>query len=525
VTVPAPEPVAVPAAASVPPVPLLVPGDGDGAGEPRDRRGRWYDVAAAVCGLLLFAAAAGVGAYLQRDSYALRSPWPPLEAWWRPHAGPGTPAAVVVAALVAGYGPGLAQRLGRRALAWSAWAAAMAWTWSLALIDGWQRGVAGRLTDSTEYLWGVPRFERDGVGATLRDFHRHILLNSPDHWPTHIAGHPAGAVLTFVGLDRIGLGGGAWGAAFCITAAGSVVPAALLTLRLLTGEDRARAAAPFLALAPGAVWSGVSADGYFAGVAAWSLALLAVAGTRFRAAAASPVPRPARSGARGAAASAVPAVPAAPAAFCGGLLLGACAYLSYGLVLLVVPAAAVLLCTRSARPVPYALAGAAVVVAAFSLAGFDWWQAYGLLRTRYYQGYGGVRPYTYWIWGDLAAAVAAAGLASVAGLRRVLAAAPRALRPAEDRWTRRAPWARRVPWPPGDPRAAAAVVVPCALLLAIVAADLSGMSKAETERIWLPFTLWLPATAAFLPRRDHRAWLALQALAALLVNHLLLTGW
>jgi hypothetical protein len=59
----------------------------------------------------------------------------------------------------------------------------------------------------------------------------------------------------------------------------------------------------------------------------------------------------------------------------------------------------------------------------------------------------------------------------------------------------------------------------------MLAADLSGMSKAETERIWLPFTLWLPAAAAFLPRRDHRAWLAAQAVVALLVNHLLWTHW
>lgn len=59
----------------------------------------------------------------------------------------------------------------------------------------------------------------------------------------------------------------------------------------------------------------------------------------------------------------------------------------------------------------------------------------------------------------------------------------------------------------------------------MIAADLSGMSKAETERIWLPFTLWLPATAALLPARDHRGWLAAQACVALLVNHLLLTGW
>ncbi|MEE4546637.1 hypothetical protein V2S66_32320 [Streptomyces sp. V4-01] len=450
--------------------------------------------------MLLFAAVAAIGAYLQRDSPVLRSPWPPLEAWWGPHAGPGTPAALVVAAAVVGYGPGFAARLPSRALPWAVWGAAMAWTWSLALVDGWQRGVAGRLTDSGEYLRGVGRFEDDGVGATLRDFTRHILLHSPDHWGTHIAGHPAGAVLTFVGLDRIGLGGGVWGAVFCITTGGSAAAAAVVTLRLLAGAETARRAAPFLALAPGAVWTGVSADGYFAGVAAWSLALLAIAVTR----------RPSAT---------APRTSAAAAAFGCGLLLGAAAYLSYGLVLLVIPVLVLLVCARTMRPLPYVVLGAAVVVAAFSAAGFDWWQAYGLLRTRYFEGYGGIRPYAYWFWGDLGTVVAAAGLASVAGLRRTLAGAPVALRGLRHAW-RRGSGAD-----PASGRATAAVLLPCALLLAMLAADLSGMSKAETERIWLPFTLWLPATAALLPRRDHRGWLAAQAVTALLVNHLLLTGW
>ncbi|MEW2042031.1 hypothetical protein AB0885_34155, partial [Streptomyces sp. NPDC005534] len=70
------------------------------------------------------------------------------------------------------------------------------------------------------------------------------------------------------------------------------------------------------------------------------------------------------------------------------------------------------------------------------------------------------------------------------------------------------------------PRLAVLVV---AALIALLAADLSGMSKAETERIWLPFVLWMLPAAAFLPR--PRAWLIAQATLALLLNHLLLTGW
>lgn len=458
--------------------------DPGGGPAPSAVSGRRGDMAAAGLGLLLFAAVAVVGVLMDRDSHTLHVPWPPLAARWDPHVGPGTPAALTLAALVIAYGPALAARLPWRALLGSASAAAMAWTWSLALVDGWQTGVARRLTDTGEYVNGVGRF--DDVGATLRDFTHHILLYSPQHWGTHIAGHPAGAVLTFVGLDRIGLGGGVWAAVFCVTAGSSLVAAVLVTLRTLAGERRARAAAPFLVLTPGAVWAGVSADGYFAAVAAWAVALLAVAATR------------------------TSRRQAALAGLGSGLLLGAAVYLSYGLTVIALPALAVLLCARTARPLPYALAGFAAVVAAFTLAGFDWWEAYGLLRTRYYQGYGGVRPYAYWMWGNLGAAVAAVGLASLAGLRRTLAAVPASLR----QWRRgRAP------------HAVAAVLLPCAFLLALLAADLSGMSKAETERIWLPFTLWLPATAALLPPRDRRGWLAAQACVALLINHLLLTWW
>lgn len=63
------------------------------------------------------------------------------------------------------------------------------------------------------------------------------------------------------------------------------------------------------------------------------------------------------------------------------------------------------------------------------------------------------------------------------------------------------------------------------MLAALVLADLSQMSKAETERIWLPFAVWLTVAAATLPLRTQRWWLLVQALAALAINSLLLTNW
>jgi hypothetical protein len=82
---------------------------------------------------------------------------------------------------------------------------------------------------------------------------------------------------------------------------------------------------------------------------------------------------------------------------------------------------------------------------------------------------------------------------------------------------------RRAAVPP--PRLSAVVLLPGAAVLAILAADLSGYSKAEVERIWLPFAVWLLAGADLLPAPARRGWLAAQAVVALLINHLLLTTW
>ncbi|TWD18176.1 hypothetical protein FB570_110292 [Streptomyces sp. T12] len=450
--------------------------------DPRDpvrgSRGTLLDGYAVVAAAALVLAAALVGTRIQDRYGTLRVGWPPLVGNWMPHVGPGTPAAIAVAVAVVAYGPALAARLPWRRLLLTVWGGALAWTWSLALADGWSRGVAGRLTTRHEYLQVVDRWQ--DIPATLRDFHAHILIGTPDNWPAHVAGHPPGATLTFVLLDRIGLGGGGWAGAFVITAGTTAAVAVLVTVRRLADEGLARRAAPFLVLAPAAVWTGTSADGWFAAVAAWALALLALAVTGCR---------PAWTG------------------LGSGLLFGLTLYLSYGLTLVAVIAAAVLLLgTRRLRPLPYVAAGFLVVPAVFTALGFDWWEAYRLLVTRYYQGAGGVRPYGYWIWANLACAVLVVGPATVAGLRRgggVLLG------------TARAALLR-------GPAPRLALLVGSALL-ALLIADLSGMSKAETERIWLPFTLWLLPAGSFLP--GPRGWLAGQAALALLLNHLVLTGW
>ncbi|MFJ2769402.1 hypothetical protein [Streptomyces sp. NPDC087300] len=470
------------------------------------------DLGAALAAALLVVTAVVVGTAIEHADGTLHVDWPPLYAHWDPHIGPGTPAALAVAVAVVGYGPRVAARLPWRALLAAAWGTAAAWTWSLALIDGWQRGIAGRLTTKYEYLQVIDRFQ--DIPGTLRGFTGHILIDSPDHWPAHVAGHPPAAPLTFVLLDRIGLGGGAWAGVWCITVGATACLGVLVTVRALAGEELARRAAPFLVLAPAAVWMGTSADGYFAAVAAWAVALLALAATGRR-------PRTAALG--------------------SGLLFGLTCYLSYGLTLFAIVAAAVVILgsakvwsagaaaaadtsttgtgttgtgTESkATPnrrlhtslpllpaLPFLLVGLAVVPLLFTLAGFDWWEAYHLLVERYFQGAGGIRPYGYWVWANLACTVLVVGLATAAGLRRAVTTVGA----------------------PATDRSRLALLVLAALLMLLVA-DLSGMSKAETERIWLPFAMWLLPACAFLDR--PRPWLAAQATVALLLNHLLLTGW
>ncbi|MFC8339488.1 hypothetical protein ACFUJX_21115 [Streptomyces rubiginosohelvolus] len=467
--------------------------DGTGHGPPapperideRARRAGRADLVAAAAGVLLVTAAVLIGRVIQDRDQTLFAQWPPFLASWDPHLGPGTPAALTMAVLVVAYGPSLTARLPWRGLLAAAWAGSTAWVFSMALIDGWYRGVERRLTTKHEYLQVIDRFA--DIPATLRGFTDHILFDAPGNWPAHVAGHPPGATLTFVWLDRIGLGGGTWAAVWSVVVGSSAVLAVLITVRVLADERLARRAAPFLVLAPAAVWAGVSADGYFAAVAAWSVALLALAATRR---------------------VRFPALAAAG----GGLLFGWTCYLSYGLGLMAAVLLAVLVLARTARPVPVFLLGALVVPVAFTLAGFNWWTAYHLLVERYYQGAGGVRPYGYWVWANLACATVAAGLAAVAGLRRSAVAAPGAVR------------TLRGGSGAASPEGRLALLV-LAALVALLAADLSGMSKAETERIWQPFLLWLLPAAALLPRRGVRWWLIASAVPALLVNHLLWTGW
>ncbi|MGB7165258.1 MAG: hypothetical protein WBD70_19320, partial [Mycobacterium sp.] len=193
-----------------------------------------------------------------------------------------------------------------------------------------------------------------------------------------------------------------------------------------------------------------------------------------------------------------------PAAAGAGLLLGWAIFLNYGLVLMGLPALAVLIAVRDRRAALAALAAAVpasvAVVVAFAVAGFWWFDGYTLVQQRYWQGIAVNRPFQYWSWANLASVACAIGLGSVAGLGRVFDIT--AIR-----------------------RRSGLHLLVLAAMTATLCADLSMLSKAETERIWLPFMVWLTAAPALLPRSSHRCWLAVNVIGALAINHFILTNW
>ncbi len=289
--------------------------------------------------------------------------------------------------------------------------------------------------------------------------------------PTHVRGHPPGAVLAFWGLD--GLFPTDRGITLALLAiAATSVPAALLAVRAVADEDSARRAAPFVGLAPAAIWLATSADALFVAVVAWAIALGALGfAARGRA-----------SWAYGAGA---------------GLVAGLAVSLSYGAVALLGPlialGLAMALQRRFATLGAIAL-GALVVPAAFLLAGFDWIEGLGAVREQYVAGVGSTRPWFFFLFSNAAAFAVAVGPAAVAGVATL-----------RD---------RRLWWLVGGALAGVAV------------ADLSGMSKGEVERIWLPAVPWVViATASIRGRRSAAGWAGLTMAVTMLLQWRLVSPW
>ena len=389
---------------------------------------------------------------------------PPLHADWDRRLGPGSLPSFLIAAIAAYGAVSWSERIPWRWLLVAVFAVGLAWSLSLAFVDG-RDGIGVVLDQGNEYL-RTARATTD-VHSTLEVYVDRIPLSAQPHWPVHVAGHPPGALLFFVLLVKLGLGSG-FAAGLVVTILAATTPiAVMIVLRLLGAEDAARRVAPFLALGPAAIWQAVSADAMFAAFAAWGIAALTLGAVR-----------------HSLAWSAV-----------AGLLLGYCVFLSYGLPLIGVLAVAVLYLAGSWRPLPIAAAAALAVAVGFALLGFNWMEALPVLRERYWDGIARLRPTSYFLWANLAALLFATGPLVVPAITQVSRSARTVSVLAVSGW------------------------------VMVLIADLSLMSKAEVERIWLPFVPWLVVGVALLPSRWRRIGLVIHLALALAIQHLLFTNW
>ena len=306
-------------------------------------------------------------------------------------------------------------------------------------------------------------------------------------FPIHVQSHPPGFPLLSWALQRIGLGGSFVLSMLCIVAGGVAVAAVLVVVRDVAGEVMARRAAPFVVFAPAAVSVATSADAFFAGIGAVA-AMLVVLATRRRDAAGDAL------------------------ALLGGVVFGVAVFFSYGLVLLATVPLAVARMRHRVRPIVLTTLGAALVVEAIWQSGFFWFE--GLLATReqYFEGIGGSRPYPLYVFANVAIFAIILGPALAVALVRL--------------------------------RDKRLWVVVGGALAAVALADLSGISKAEVERIWLPFTPFVLAAGAALSssviergggtvvrarRLRHftpvQGWIALQVGYTVLLEVVIRTGW
>ncbi|MGH9119382.1 MAG: hypothetical protein ACRD0A_16375 [Acidimicrobiales bacterium] len=387
---------------------------------------------------------------------------PPFAGEWR-IVGPWRAAPAIVVAAVVAITTRMAAvtRAPWRGLLVGSMLAALAWAATLALVDG-PSGLLGSLGGRYDYLAALP--DAVSAGSFLERF-------VPEHtgWPTHVQSHPPGMVLLLIGLDTVGLAHAGVVAAIVLVCGAAAVPAALVAVRDAAGEPTARRAAPMLVLVPAAIWWS-SADALFAGVAAWAVALAVLA-----------------TGRRGRASWLM--------AVAAGGLGAATLLLSYGLVLLAAVPLAVAAWRRRLAPLNATVIVLAIVYIGLRATGFDWWAGFEAARAAYDRGASGDRPYVLFVVANLVVFAVAVGPAAVAGLHRLLRAR----------------------------RFTPVLLLAGAAAAAVLGADVSGLSKGEVERIWLPFVPWVAVGAAALAR--PRPWLVANGVTAVTLALLLEARW
>lgn len=420
-----------------------------------------------VAGGLLAAATVAAGLALKAGGrVTLGTPLPPFLFSWSPLLRwPALVAAAVGAGAVA-WAPRLIEALRGRA----AFAAA---TYVLALAVGLSVNAARRGTAGWSHVFdlsGHGSFEasREYLPALVQlrggvaHYVGHFAQLLP-YLPTHTKGNPPGPVVVMhlLGIDTAGRL-----AAVCIVLGALCAPLAYALGRTLGDERRGRVAALLTVFSPALVLFGVtSVDVVFAALGAATAWLLVSPGRRL------------------------------PAAGCALAALGS--FTSW--LLLAIPAWAVLVVAirRGWRPAAALAVACAATVLAFTGAlavwlGYDPVATLRELGRAYRTGAAAHRPYAFWLLGSPVAWLVMLGLPIA--------------------WIALRAIARR------DPAA-----VSLATLVTVAAA--LGVTKAETERIWLPFVPLACVAAAAVPIRRLRLVLAVLVAQALLVEVLFGTVW
>ena len=416
------------------------------------------------------------GRSLQRRQTAVQLGAAPLvgrsfqDGWdWR--FGWGLVAAGVIAALVvAGCWRGWWFTLRLRWVCLIAAIGAALFATALALTDGVD-GILFGAAHKTEYVANLK--VTPPAGEFVRTF-----VDRIDLYSVHVRGHPPGFTLVLKFLDAIGLHGARPAAALSIISTAVLAAAVLVAVRAIAGDDWMRRSAPFLVVAPYAIWMVTSADAVFTAVGAAGIAAIAE-GLR-------------RSGWR-----------AVGLGFAGGLALGSLLYLTYlGAVLVIVPTVLVVAALIGRRWNAWATLGSAVVgtllvVGAFTIAGFWWFDGVARTHREYVEGSAQFRVWSYFAIGNIGAALFAIGPATVAGLTSLRS---------------------RKLW-----------LLVASGIAALLASNFSTFTKAEVERIWLLFYPWIVIVAASLfgmtTRRRGATWVALQASSAIVLQAALVSKW
>jgi methylthioxylose transferase len=427
------------------------------------RRGASSLPASVVPGIVIFSAAVTVALGLGANH--LGTALPPFVFGWEPHVGPLAPVSAFVLAAGAFAAPRVARAL-RRPLAFAAFLLLLALALGLALnlARHGARDWYAIFDTGPRGSFEAPNEYLPGLPALSYGtrFFLDRFAELVPALPVNVAGHTPGLLLS---LHLLHISTAEGMAALCIGVGALTAPLSYDLGRTLLGEERGRTAGLLTAFAPSLLLFGVTSADYLYATLGLASACLLVH------------PR----------ARAAGAAMAAVAAFFSWLLLALPAW------------AALVVWRREGVRAGARLGGmCALALVAFNGALALWvgYDAIGTLRATgsvYHHSVAAFRPYAFWIFGSPTAWGVMAGLALAAPALRALAA--------------REPVAV----------ALAAVVGISAVL---------GFTKAETERIWLPFVpLLCIAAAAGLGSRRVELTLWLLAAQALAVELLFQTIW